>query len=89
MSKYQTQWEGYKDIPLFASANEFSMFIENSAAEQKLTHIEMLLSFCEDHLIESVDIAEMINTSLKDKLEQEFRDLNLLPKKAQLDYDFG
>ena len=73
------------DLPVFKSSNEFSLHIEHVALEKRLTHLEAVLQFCSQHTIDPDDIASKINKSLKDKIEQDFRDLNYLPKKAQLD----
>jgi hypothetical protein len=81
----QMYWDQHHDIPIFSSAMDFSYYIEKKVAEQKLTHIEALLAFCEEHRIESTEIALKVNSSLREKLKQEFRDINLLPKIPQLD----
>lgn len=73
------------DIPAFKTANELSMYIEKRAAEKNMTHIEAVLEFCDQHFIEPADIATKINKSLREKLEQDFRNLNYLPKQAQID----
>lgn len=75
----------YTDLPQFKTANEFSLFIEQTALDKKVTYLETVLSFCDTYKIDPEDVASKINKSLKEKLEQDFRDLNFLPKKAQLD----
>jgi cell division ATPase FtsA len=70
---------------MFKTANEFSMYIENIACSKNITHVEAVLEFCAEHMIDPTDIASSINKSLKAKLEQDFRELNYLPKVAQLD----
>jgi cell division ATPase FtsA len=73
-------------VPLqLKSTNEFSMFIEKAARAQNTSYLETILQFCDDHMIDPEDIAGKVNKSLKEKLEHEFRELNYLPKKAQLD----
>lgn len=73
------------DLPVYKTANEFSLHIEKIAAEKKMTHMEAVLEFCEHHMLEPSDISSKISKSLKAKIEQDFRDLNYLPKQAQLD----
>lgn len=73
------------DTPTFKTANEFSMHIEKLASEMRITHMEAVLSFCEQHLLEPSEISSKINKSLKEKIEHDFRQLNYLPKQAQLD----
>lgn len=69
----------------FKTANQFSMHIEKLAADKRMTHVDAILAFCEQHTIDPSDVASKINKSLKEKIEQDFRELNYLPKQAQLD----
>jgi replication initiation and membrane attachment protein DnaB len=69
---------------MFSNANEFSMHIEKLAIEREITFIEAILEFCEEHSIEPDDVSNMINQSLRNKLELNFQDLNYLPKTARL-----
>jgi cell division ATPase FtsA len=78
-------WDESRTTKMFSSSNEFSLYIEKMASDHKLTYVEAVLAFCEEHMIEPSDITTKINQSLREKLEQDFRDLNFLPKKAQLE----
>lgn len=71
--------------PVFKSSNEFSLHIEKIAHENRITYMEAVIKYCNDHFIEPDDIASKINKSLREKIAQDFRDLNYLPKQAQLD----
>lgn len=73
------------NVPAFKTANEFSMHIEQLASEKKVSHLDAVLMFCEEHYLEPSDIASKITKSLKAKIENDFRELNYLPKQAQLD----
>lgn len=73
------------DTPAFKTANEFSMYIEGVAADKRITHLDAVLQFCEQHFIEPDEISSKINKSLKEKIANDFRELNYLPKQAQLD----
>jgi len=70
---------------IFKSVNEFSLHIESLVIENKITHMEAVLKYCEDNLIEPEEIASKINKSLKEKIAINMRDLNYLPKLATLD----
>lgn len=72
-------------LPVFKSSNEFSLHIEKLASDNKITHLEAITSFCEQHMIEPDEIANKVSRSLKEKLEQDFRELNYLPKQAKLE----
>lgn len=69
----------------FKSPNEFSQYIEQNAIENNMSCMDYVLKYCDDNMLEPSDIAPMINKSLKSKIEQNFRDLNYLPKQAQLE----
>jgi hypothetical protein len=70
---------------MFTSANEFSLHIEQLVVEKRLSYMDAVLYYCQENLLEPEDVASLINRSLKDKIENDFRDLNYLPKQAQLD----
>lgn len=69
----------------FKNSNEFSLHIEKMTIEYRLTHMEAVLKYCADNMLEPEDIASKINKSLKDKIEINMRELNYLPKQASLD----
>jgi len=70
---------------MFKTANEFSMHIEQMVRGSKLTHMDAVLEYCKENYLEPQDVASLINKSLKEKIEMNFRELNYLPKQAQLD----
>lgn len=70
---------------MFNSSNDFSLYIEKIVYENNISYIDAILQYCKDNFIEPQDIAKLVNKSLKDKLEMNFQDENLLPKKATLD----
>lgn len=87
LSDQQTSiWESIHNAPVFKTANEFSLHIEKIAAEKEMTHMEAVLDFCKSHMIEPSDIASKINKGLKEKIAQDARELNYLPKVAQLEF---
>lgn len=70
---------------MFKTANEFSLHIEQMVRETKLSYMDAVLEYCKENYLEPDDIAKLISKSLKDKIEMNFRELNYLPKQAQLD----
>lgn len=70
---------------MFKTSNEFSLHIEKQAREKRMSHMEAVLEYCKENFLEPEDIAKYINKSLKDKIEMDFREANMLPKQAQLD----
>jgi hypothetical protein len=55
------------------------------ASEKKMTHMEAVLKYCEDNFIEPDEIKSLVNKPLRDKIEIDMREANLLPKQAALD----
>ncbi len=70
---------------MFKTANEFSLHIEEIVRDRKITYMDAVLEYCKENYLEPDDVASLINKSLKDKIEMDFRELNYLPKQAKLD----
>jgi KaiC/GvpD/RAD55 family RecA-like ATPase len=70
---------------MFKTANEFSLHIEHIVRDNKISYMDAVLKYCEDNFLEPEDVKSLINKCLKDKIEMNFRELNYLPKQAQLD----
>lgn len=70
---------------MFKTSNEFSLFIEQTAKDKRMSHMDAVLQYCKDNFLEPEDITSLINKSLKDKIEMDFREANMLPKQATLD----
>ena len=62
----------------------FSLQIENIAKEKNITHMEAVLWYCKDQGIEPDTVSNLLSKGLKEKIEANARDLNFLPKQAQL-----
>ena len=70
---------------MFKTANEFSLHIEQTVRDRKINYMDAVLEYCKENYLEPEDVSKLINKSLKDKIEMDFRELNYLPKQAQLD----
>ena len=66
------------------SSKTFSLNIENIVKEKIITHMEAVLWYCKDQGIEPDTVSNLLTKGLKEKLEANARDLNFLPKRAQL-----
>lgn len=62
------------------------MFIEEKALEQKLSVIDTVIKFCDEHKLDPQEIVPFINRNLKEKLEAEFIDARMLPAYSQLEF---
>jgi len=66
------------------TTKNFTIVIENLAKEKHLTHMDAVLHYCEQEGIEPEAVSSLISKGLKEKIEANARDLNFLPKQAQL-----
>ena len=60
------------------------MEIERIALEKNITHLDAVLDYCHRQDIETDTVGNLISKGLKEKIEANARDLNFLPKQAQL-----
>lgn len=66
------------------TSKSFSMEIERIALEKNITHLDAVLDYCHRQDIEPDTVGNLISKGLKEKIEANARDLNFLPKQAQL-----
>ena len=62
----------------------FTIAIENIVKDKKLTHMEAVLWYCNKEGIEPDAINSFISKGLIEKIEANARELNFLPRQAQL-----
>ena len=62
----------------------FTLTIENIVKEKDITHMDAVLWYCEQEGLEPDDLGTLISKGLKEKIEANARELNFLPKQAQL-----
>lgn len=70
---------------MFKNAAAFSLHIEELARKHRINHMDAVLKYCEENFLEPEDIKSLINKTLKDKIENNMREANMLPKQATLD----
>ena len=70
-------------MPLNTSKT-FSLKIEEIALEKEISHMDAVLWYCEQEGLEPDSLRTLISKSLKEKIEANARELNFLPKCAQL-----
>ena len=66
------------------TSKTFTITIENIAKEKQITHMDAVLHYCAKEGIEPESVGPLISKGLKEKTEANARDLNFLPKQAQL-----
>ena len=67
-----------------STTKTFSLEIESIAKEKRVTHMEAVLWCCKKEGIEPDTVSSLISKSLKEKIEANARELNFLPRQAQL-----
>ena len=67
-----------KDNLLFNNASDFSYFVEVTASESNKTCTEVILEYCDEKDMDPGDIAKLISSSLKGKLQKEMIDSGLI-----------
>jgi len=66
----------------FNSPEEFSVFIERDAKKRRISHMDAILDYCEGKDVEPASLAKSVTGSLKQKMQAEAEDLNLLKVKS-------
>ena len=66
------------------TSKSFTTAIENIAKEKQITHMEAVLWYCNKEGLVPDTVSSLISKGLKEKIEANARDLNFLPKQAQL-----
>ena len=66
------------------TSKTFTLVIENIVKEKNLTHMDAVLWYCEQEGLEPDCLGTLISKGLKEKIEANARELNFLPRQAQL-----
>ena len=69
---------------MLKTAKSFSLQIEEIVKEKNITHMDAVLWYCEKEGLEPDGHGSLISKGHKEKIEANARDLNFLPKQAQL-----
>ena len=63
---------------------KFAIIVDELVRTKHLTHMEAIIYYCEQNLIEPDTITKWIDRSLKEKLQADAEALHYLPKTSQL-----
>lgn len=69
---------------LLKTPKTFALNIENIVIEKRISHMDAVIWYCQKEGIEPDSVGSLISKSLKEKIEANARDLNFLPRTAQL-----
>ena len=68
----------------FRSPNEFSLYIEERVAKEKIGYMDAVIQYCGEVDIDVEAISKLINQSLKDKIQIEAEEGNYFKKRGKL-----
>ena len=63
---------------------KFAIIVDELVRTKHLTHMEAIIYYCEQNLMEPEQVTKWIDRSLKEKLQADAEALNYLPKTSQL-----
>ena len=66
------------------TTKRFALLIDELVKTKNLTHMEAIIYYCEQNVIEPDTISKWIDRSLKEKLQADAEALNYLPKTSSL-----
>ena len=66
------------------TSKTFTLVIENIVKEKRITHMDAVLWYCEQEGLEPDGLGTLLSKGLKEKIEANARELNFLPRQAQL-----
>lgn len=68
----------------FRSANEFSLYIEERVVKEKIGYMDAIINYCNTVDIDISSVASLVNQSLKDKIQLEAEENNMLKRRGKL-----
>ena len=71
-------------MSLLNTPKTFTLEIENIVKNKEIAHMEAVLWYCDKEGIEPDTVNTLISKGLKEKIEANARELNFLPRQAQL-----
>lgn len=66
---------------------KFTTMVEDLVRESRMPYMDAIIHVCEQRDIDPLDVKKLISPSLKDKVEVEAMNLNMLPKGNELPFD--
>ena len=68
----------------FRSPNEFSLYIEETVLRDKIGYMDAVIKYCNDIDIDVESVANLINQSLRDKIQNEAEEQNYMRPRGKL-----
>jgi hypothetical protein len=70
----------------FKTNNEFSLHIEELVIKNKISYMEAIIGYCEELDIDVESVGPLINEKLKDKIQLEAEQQNLIKPRGRLPF---
>lgn len=71
----------------FLNKNRFTQLVHDTVTQLKSSYMEAILHICEQNNIDPQDVKRFVSPVIRDKLEAEARQLNLLPKTTTVTFE--
>ena len=66
------------------TTKRFALIVDELVRTKNLTHMEAIIYYCEQNMLEPESVTKWIDKCLKEKIQVEAEALNYLPKTSQL-----
>ena len=63
---------------------KFALIVDELVRTKHLTHMEAIIYYCEQNMLEPASVTKWIDKCLKEKIQLDAEKLNYLPKTSQL-----
>lgn len=68
----------------FRSPTEFSLYIEERVVTERIGYMDAIIDYCTNNDVEIDNIGNLVTTSLKEKIQVEAEEANMLKPKGRL-----
>lgn len=68
----------------FRSPTEFSLFIEERVVRERIGYMDAIIDYCTTNDVEIENIGNLVTKSLKDKIQLEAEEANMMKPKGRL-----
>lgn len=68
----------------FRSPNEFSIYIDELVVKYRISYMEAIISYCNEMDIDIESIGNLINSKLREKIQVEAEQANLMKPRGHL-----
>ena len=76
--------EDYIMVEQKVTTKRFALIVDELVRTKRLTHMEAIIYYCEQNMLEPASVTKWIDQCLKDKIQLDAEKLNYLPKTSQL-----